>query len=62
MWSTSHDPDGRIVDTEWVLPNGKIKRGRIFTKIFPSYGTHEVQLTVMDDDGAKTTKVIVVDL
>lgn len=62
MWSTSHDPDGRIVDTEWVLPNGKIKRGRIFTKIFPSYGTHEVQLTVMDDDGAKTTKTIVVDL
>lgn len=62
MWSTSYDPDGRIVDTEWVLPNGQIKRGRIFTKIFPSYGTHEVQLTVMDDDGEKTTKTIVVDL
>ncbi|NVD07986.1 M6 family metalloprotease domain-containing protein [Vibrio sp. JPW-9-11-11] len=62
MWSTSTDSDGRIVDTEWVLPNGKIKRGRIFTKIFPSYGTHEVTLTVMDDDGAKTTETIIVDL
>ncbi|KLN63739.1 immune inhibitor A domain-containing protein [Vibrio sp. VPAP30] len=62
MWSTSHDPDGRIVDTEWVLPNGKIKRGRVFTKIFPSYGKHEVKLTVMDDDGVKTSKTIVVDL
>ncbi|MCG9580846.1 immune inhibitor A [Vibrio tubiashii] len=62
MWSTSHDPDGRIVDTEWVLPNGKVKRGRIFTKIFPSYGKHEVKMTVMDDSGSKTTKTIVVDL
>ena len=62
IWSTSYDPDGRIVDTEWVLPNGKIKRGRLFTKIFPSYGTHEVKLTVMDDDGVKTTEIITVNL
>lgn len=62
MWSTSTDSDGRIVDTEWTLPGGKVKRGRIFTSIFPSYGEHEVKLTVMDNDGATVTKTIVVDL
>ncbi|KJY83964.1 protease [Vibrio galatheae] len=62
MWSTSYDSDGRIVDTEWKLPNGTVKRGRIFTKIFPSYGKHTVTLTVMDDNGSKTSKAIVVDL
>ncbi|MDO6708424.1 immune inhibitor A domain-containing protein [Photobacterium sp. 1_MG-2023] len=62
MWSTSSDSDGRIVDTEWTLPNGKVKRGRIFTSIFPSYGTHEVTLRIMDNEGAITTKVIQVNL
>ncbi|MFW7525024.1 immune inhibitor A domain-containing protein [Vibrio ostreicida] len=62
MWSTSSDEDGRIVDTEWVLPNGKIKRGRMFTSIFPSYGKHEVKLTVMDSNGDKATSMISVDL
>ncbi|EKF9853264.1 M6 family metalloprotease PrtV [Vibrio cholerae] len=62
MWSTSTDSDGRIVDTEWTLPNGKIKRGRMFTAIFPSYGHHDVQLKVMDDRGAVTTTIIKVKL
>ncbi|UTM58757.1 immune inhibitor A [Photobacterium sp. CCB-ST2H9] len=62
MWSTSTDSDGRIVDTEWTLPNGKIKRGRFFTTIFPSYGDHEVTLKVMDNDGGVTKKVIQVHL
>ncbi|WP_284190871.1 PKD domain-containing protein, partial [Vibrio zhanjiangensis] len=56
------DPDGRIVDTEWILPNGDIKRGRMFTTIFPSYGDHQVRLTVMDDSGDKVTKLIDVKL
>ncbi len=62
MWSTSTDSDGRIVDTEWTLPNGKIKRGRMFSSIFPSYGEHDVVLKVMDDRGAVTTKTIKVKL
>lgn len=62
MWSTSSDPDGRIVDTEWVLPNGKVKRGRVFTSIFPSYGKQEVRLTIMDNNGDKVSKIITVDL
>ncbi|WP_394251438.1 immune inhibitor A domain-containing protein [Vibrio profundi] len=62
MWSTSTDSDGRIVDTEWTLPNGKVKRGRIFTSLFPKYGKQEVSLKVMDDSGATVTKTIVVDL
>ncbi|ENM3811164.1 TPA: PKD domain-containing protein, partial [Vibrio cholerae] len=62
MWSTSTDSDGRIVDTEWTLPNGKIKRGRMFTAIFPSYGHHDLQLKVMDDRGAVTTTTIKVKL
>ncbi|MCL9781328.1 immune inhibitor A [Vibrio sp. S4M6] len=62
MWSTSSDPDGRIVDTEWTLPNSNVKRGRVFTSIFPTYGKHQVRLTVMDDNGAKVSKTIVVDL
>ncbi|MBW3695796.1 M6 family metalloprotease domain-containing protein [Vibrio sp. T187] len=62
MWSTSTDSDGRIVDTEWTLPNGKVKRGRMFTSIFPKYGKQEVTLKVMDDQGAVVTKTISVDL
>lgn len=62
MWSTSTDSDGRIADTEWTLPNGKVKRGRVFTSIFPKYGKQEVSLKVMDDSGATVTKTIVVDL
>lgn len=62
MWSTSSDSDGRIVDTEWTLPNGKIKRGKLFTAIFPSSGKHEVKIKVMDDKGATVTNTIVVNL
>ncbi|CAH6797449.1 Pre-pro-metalloprotease PrtV [Vibrio chagasii] len=62
MWSTSSDSDGRIVDTEWTLPNGKVKRGRTFTSIFPSYGKHEVKLKIIDDQGGITTKTIMVNL
>lgn len=62
MWSTSSDSDGRIVDTEWTLPNGSVKHGRVFTSIFPSYGKQEVKLRVMDDQGAIVTQIITVDL
>ncbi|MYM58931.1 M6 family metalloprotease domain-containing protein [Vibrio sp. OCN044] len=62
MWSTSTDDDGRIVDTEWILPNGDIKRGRMFTALFPSYGEHQVRLTVMDDKGDKVSTLIDVEL
>ncbi|EFP96474.1 immune inhibitor A domain-containing protein [Vibrio caribbeanicus] len=62
IWSKSKDPDGRIVDTVWKLADGTIKLGRGFTMIFPSYGTHEVELTVMDDDGQKTTKMITIKI
>lgn len=62
MWSTSTDSDGRIVDTEWTLPNGKIKRGRMFSAILPSYGKQDITLKVMDDDGASTTTIISLDL
>ncbi|MCG2837387.1 immune inhibitor A [Photobacterium sp. WH77] len=62
MWSTSTDSDGRIVDTEWTLPNGKVKRGRVFTSIFPSYGQHEVTIKIIDNDGGITSKAITVNL
>ncbi|MCG7499788.1 immune inhibitor A [Vibrio sp. Of7-15] len=62
MWSTSSDEDGRIVDTEWTLPNGKVRRGRTFTSIFPSYGKHEVKLKVIDNKGAVVTRTMIVDL
>ncbi|MCE7626791.1 PKD domain-containing protein, partial [Vibrio fluvialis] len=62
MWSTSSDSDGRIVDTEWTLPNGKIKRGRVFTAILPRASEQAVTLKVMDDDGASTTTTISLDL
>jgi len=58
LWSTSTDSDGRIVDTEWQLPNGKTKRGRLITAMFPSYGHHVVTLKVIDNDGAVVSKVI----
>lgn len=62
LWSTSTDSDGRIVDTEWQLPNGKTKRGRLIMAMFPSKGTHAVTLKVIDNDGAIVNKVIEVTI
>ena len=62
LWSKSKDVDGRIVDTEWLLPNGKVKRGKVIMHMFPSYGNHDVTLRVTDNDGAIVSKIINVDL
>ncbi|MGF1776717.1 immune inhibitor A domain-containing protein [Vibrio nomapromontoriensis] len=62
LWSNSTDSDGRIVDTEWHLPSGEIKHGKFIMHLFPSYGSHNITLRVIDNDGGIVSKVISVDL
>ncbi|MDW6002258.1 immune inhibitor A domain-containing protein [Vibrio mangrovi] len=56
MLSTSWDPEGRIVDTKWTLPDGEEKHGLVLLHTFPEHGQYEVLLTVTDEDGKSTTK------
>ncbi|SHO57229.1 immune inhibitor A domain-containing protein [Vibrio quintilis] len=62
MWSTSWDQGGRIVDTQWTLPDGEVKHGVSFSTTFASHGQYDVLLTVTDNDGASTSKTIQVNL
>ena len=53
--SESSDPDGRIVFYEWDFNGDGIsdRTGKLVTWAFPVGGTHDVTLTVTDDDGLK---------
>lgn len=56
--STSHDPDGEIETYRWDFDgDGEIdaEGGPIQRIVFPSAGTYEVSLTVVDNDGATNT-------
>jgi len=53
--SGSFDPDGEIVTYSWDLGNGTIIEGQSIEHVYPSAGTFEVVLTVIDDEGASST-------
>jgi len=57
--SPSKDEDGHVMDYEWDFGDGDISRGRIKTRhkyYDPSSGNFTVKLTVIDDNGAESTR------
>ena len=62
--STSNDIDGYISNFEWMVSDGQIASGQTATLTFNTVGTHTISLTVIDNEGAKSTafqKSIVVE-
>jgi len=65
FFSTSADPNGRIVSQAWDLDgDGKFDDGTesVSSRTFPTAGSYKVQLLVVDNDGASsvaTTTVVV---
>lgn len=51
----SHDPDGQIGRYEWDFGDGQAASGEQITHEYPESGTYDVQLTVIDDNGAQAT-------
>jgi PKD repeat protein len=60
--SESFDIDGNITSYEWDFGDGTNGTGIIRTHIYTQHGTHNVTLTVTDDDGLKgsTSKTVTV--
>lgn len=54
----SFDPDGEIINYEWSLDRSR----ESFHHVFQEPGSHTVELTVMDDQGATATDTIVIDV
>lgn len=55
--SASHDPDGRIVQYDWIFGDGDTGSGRTASHIFLKKGSYPVKLTVIDDRG-KTASLV----
>ncbi len=53
----SYDPDGRIVQYDWVFGDGGTGLGRQINHIFETKGVFSIQLNVVDDLGLSGTKV-----
>jgi PKD repeat protein len=60
--SASYDPDGEITDYYWNLGDGSFAYQYIIVHCYNTFGTYNVTLTIVDNDGAITTwhtKIIV---
>ncbi|WP_337652656.1 PQQ-binding-like beta-propeller repeat protein [Halomontanus rarus] len=53
--SGSSDVDGEVVSYDWTFSDGSSATGEVVTKSFSENGTHDVDLTVEDDDGGTAT-------
>ena len=53
----STDADGRIVSYDWVFGDGETAVGRTVNHTFQKKGVYQVQLTVVDDQGATGSSV-----
>jgi len=58
--SDSNDPDGVIEVFQWDFNDGNKGNGRTIRHIFKSSGFYNVKLTVIDNNGAKSTKNIMI--
>jgi PKD repeat protein len=54
------DSDGDIVSYSWNLSDGTTSTDKVLTHTFTDPGTYEVNLTVVDDDGASGSTTIVI--
>lgn len=55
--SASYDPDGEIVQYDWVFGDGTTGSGKVVPHVFEHKGTYSVKLTVIDDRGKPGSKV-----
>ncbi|WP_276253590.1 PKD domain-containing protein [Halomontanus rarus] len=53
--SGSSDVDGEVVSYDWTFGDGSSTTGEVVDKSFSENGTHDVELTVEDDDGGTAT-------
>ena len=53
----SRDPDGTIVEHRWDLGDGTLASGKRVVHRYEKAGTYRVELTVVDEDGARGTAV-----
>jgi len=60
--SNSYDSDGTIISYTWNFKDGNIGSGETINHTFSSTGSYNVELTVIDNEGAidSTTKIITV--
>ncbi|HVL48736.1 MAG TPA: PKD domain-containing protein [Candidatus Thermoplasmatota archaeon] len=54
--STSFDPDGTIVQTNWTFSDGPVLAGAVVERSFAAGGVYGFVLAVVDNDGAVATK------
>jgi PKD repeat protein len=60
--SSSTDPDGSIISYDWDFDNGTSGTGASASVVYDNIGSYDITLTVTDDDGAKSTTSISVEV
>jgi len=60
--SISFDPDGSIVSYQWDFGDKTMAKGPEVSHRYQSAGTFDVRLTVMDEDGAESTRYFPVEI
>jgi PKD repeat protein len=60
--SASSDPDGRIVQYDWIFGDGETGAGLTTTHVFEKKGVYAINLTVVDDRGKPASKVKTVEV
>jgi len=58
----SYDPDGRIVQHDWIFGDGDTASGQTTTHTFTQQGTYAVKLTVVDNQGKSASKVRTIEI
>ncbi len=58
----STDADGQIVAYDWVFGDGETATGRTVNHTFQKKGVYQVQLTVVDNQGATDQKVLPIEI
>jgi len=59
--SSSYDPDGQIVSSNWDFGDGNTTEGQVATYAYSEAGNHTVTLTVTDNDGLQDFTSQIVD-
>jgi len=60
--SGSFDPDGQVISFYWDFGDGQTAGQKLATHIYRVQGDFTARLTVRDDDGAKGTASIVIEV